>query len=83
LVKRFPDAGLQLLAPEAIEPPLVQQILLDRQFLVEAGRLERDTEAAADRPRVFRQTEAQDADVAVVGEEQGGEDSVPPRVMDG
>ena len=65
---------------EAIEMPLVPEVLADRELEVEARALEDDAEEPPHRPRLPSWIEAEDTDLAGLRARQGGEETEERRL---
>ena len=67
-------------AAEAVEMPLMDEVLADGELEIEAGALEDDAEPAADLPRLRGEVGAEDVDRAALRAGQGREDAEQGRL---
>ncbi len=74
------DPSGEIPAAEAVEMPLMDQVLADGELEIEAGALEDDAEPAADLPRLRGEVGAEDVDRAALRPGQRGENAEQGRL---
>src|SRR5262249_6593213 len=73
--QQFADARIELSALQAVQMALMHQIFVSGELLIEAGRLEDDTDAPPNLLRLRGDIETEDANGAALGADQGRENA--------